>query len=1610
VRGSVPLASRASLDSNAAPAELTPLRNTPAKNALTVDREIKQASQSENQTMQAIASIRQRARLGYLLPLILTAGCGTGDGPTPIPGTPAPPPPPVTCDNINFEDGCGPFNFVDFGGGVTSIVANPQPAGLNTSAKVARMQKFAGEVFAGSALNLDSNLDFSKGQAFKMKVRAGRAVPVLFKLEGADSSSQTDDRERSVNYSGSGGWEQLCFDFTGDTAGLTSRTIAFIFDLGVSGNAASDPSNWTFFFDEIEQVADCGIPVVSFPVTFEGDPASYNFGVDGGFGGGASAVIANPDQSGLNVSAQVARMQKFAGEVFGGSTLTLSSAVNFPQGEAFKMKVWASRQVPVLFKFEGPDPSVQTDDRERTLSHSGSSTWEELCFDFRGDTAGLSSRAITFIFDLGVNGNAAADPDNWTFYYDDIEQVASCGGATGPVFPVDFEGDAAQFDFGTDGGFGGGVSTVVANPASGGINTSAQVARMQKFAGEVFGGSTLNLGGNVDFAQGEAFKMKVRATRAVPVLFKFEGLDEERSLNHSGSGNWEALCFDFTDSTAGPPSSAITFIFDLGVAGNAAADPANWTFYYDDIEQVASCDGGGGGTALGPVDFEPAGLGQGFTWGVFENGDNPAVAFLANPDPTGANTSATVARFTARQAGQPFAGTITTDLPTFTLDATNSCVKIKVWKTVISDVGIKFETADFASTGDIKVPNTVTNSWEELSFDFSGTIGQPASTDITGFVVFPDFAAREQENVVYFDDIRFLDSAQCVGGGGGGGGAPASVNFEGDPGQFDFGADGGFGGGVSTVIANPVPGGINTSAQVVRMQKFAGEVFGGSTLALPAGVDWSQGETFTMKVWSRRTVPVRFKLENNIEERDDTHDGGSQWQELCFDFTGTIDGAALTGISIFFDLGVAGDAAGDPDNWTFYYDDIEQSSAGCAPPPPPSFATITFDDPATTYTLTDFGGNLSTVTNDPAGGGNQVGQVVKPVGAELWAGTTVSTLPGDAVPRIPLDAANTKMSVRVYSPSAGTPIRLKIENAANSAISVETEALTTAINTWETLTFDFASPASGSPAFNAANTYDRISIFFNFGTTGAAAGEKTYYFDDVAVGAPTGGAGIIPEAVVYATDPSVVRDLAPPMIDNFGSGAVFDPVFAGDTDYNPAFRVTSGEGYGGGVHVGFVAFNGYAAGFAAGFGTFEFKAKVNAPGSASNFEVKFINGGDTSKTYDLTTYAGSTALGNGWYQVQIPMSDFAATSAANSGFLLGPLGGQAGAFTMLLTDIGFSGTAGGGGGAGIIPEAVVYATDPSVVRDLAPPMIDNFGSGAVFDPVFAGDTDYNPAFRVTSGEGYGGGVHVGFVAFNGYAAGFAAGFGTFEFKAKVNAPGSASNFEVKFINGGDTSKTYDLTTYAGSTALGNGWYQVQIPMSDFAATSAANSGFLLGPLGGQAGAFTMLLTDIGFSGTAGGGGGDELAVNGGFEAGDLSDWEVFPNGGSITVVDTDSSSGTYSVRVVAGPTQNPVLKQERRAAGTVNPGDTINISFDMKGSAVDGGVIFPELISEPEGPGQLLATIAAPTAGWTTYSYSATAGANVTEGITFQLAIVCGGAPSCSTSVFIDNVSVTIAP
>ena len=153
-----------------------------------------------------------------------------------------------------------------------------------------------------------------------------------------------------------------------------------------------------------------------------------------------------------------------------------------------------------------------------------------------------------------------------------------------------------------------------------------------------------------------------------------------------------------------------------------------------------------------PIDFETNGYGTNWVWTTFENSTNPPLQVVANPDTTGINPSSRVAKFTALQAGQPFAGCETLHgggIGSFTIDNTNAIIRIMVYKPVISDVGVKLVRFDNWSLGEIKIPNTQINQWEILTFDFSSHIGNTYDQ----IVIFPDFSSRSQDNVIYFDNI-----------------------------------------------------------------------------------------------------------------------------------------------------------------------------------------------------------------------------------------------------------------------------------------------------------------------------------------------------------------------------------------------------------------------------------------------------------------------------------------------------------------------------------------------------------------------------------------------------------------------------------------------------------------------------------------------------------------------------------------------------------------------------------------------------------------------------------------------------------------------------------------
>jgi hypothetical protein len=319
----------------------------------------------------------------------------------------------------------------------------------------------------------------------------------------------------------------------------------------------------------------------------------------------------------------------------------------------------------------------------------------------------------------------------------------------------------------------------------------------------------------------------------------------------------------------------------------------------------------------------------------------------------------------------------------------------------------------------------------------------------------------------------------------------------------------GFGGAEdSTVVVDPTEP-ANNVARVVKSamaELWAGTtVSTGPNFSVPTLPFTASDTTMTVRVWSPDAgIQVRLKVEDAADptrsvETEATVTTAAGWETLTFDFANQAAGTAplnldytYNKVSIFFNFGVPGSVAGEK---IYYFDDVTFSGGTT---PPPAWPTITFDSPEVTYTLTGFGGaEDSTVVVDPTDPTNNVARVVKSATAQLWAGTTVSTGPNNTVPTLLFTTDNTTMTVRVWSPDAGIQVRLKVEDAADGSKSVETEATTTVANDWETLTFDFANPAAGTPPLNLSYTYNRVSIFFNFGVPGSVAGEKTYYFDDV---------------------------------------------------------------------------------------------------------------------------------------------------------------------------------------------------------------------------------------------------------------------------------------------------------------------------------------------------------------------------------------------------------------------------------------------------------------------------------------------------------------------------------
>jgi len=152
------------------------------------------------------------------------------------------------------------------------------------------------------------------------------------------------------------------------------------------------------------------------------------------------------------------------------------------------------------------------------------------------------------------------------------------------------------------------------------------------------------------------------------------------------------------------------------------------------------------------VDFEAPW--ERHVWNLFANGaeqDYMDMEVIPNPDMSGANTSGHVMKFVSRAGGDPWAGAWSDAYGVMSFTQEMHSMEMMVWKDKISDCGLKVEQGDGPVT-ELKVPNTVTNQWEVITFTFTPNIDASS----TRLVFFPDFGARDADATAYVDNIKIV--------------------------------------------------------------------------------------------------------------------------------------------------------------------------------------------------------------------------------------------------------------------------------------------------------------------------------------------------------------------------------------------------------------------------------------------------------------------------------------------------------------------------------------------------------------------------------------------------------------------------------------------------------------------------------------------------------------------------------------------------------------------------------------------------------------------------------------------------------------------------------------
>jgi hypothetical protein len=304
---------------------------------------------------------------------------------------------------------------------------------------------------------------------------------------------------------------------------------------------------------------------------------------------------------------------------------------------------------------------------------------------------------------------------------------------------------------------------------------------------------------------------------------------------------------------------------------------------------------------------------------------------------------------------------------------------------------------------------------------------------------------------------------------------------------------------------------------------------------------------------------------------------------------------------------------------------------------------------------------------------------------------------------VPITADRKTLSARVYSPTAGIPIKIKLEaGTSNTGDVAANEAVVVG---WQTLTWTFSTA-------DPTKTYNVLVLLPNIGTVDAAPG-KTYYFDDIILLGAAGTTPVTPAPTICGTTEPTC---APTTVIPAGAVTIYsEAASTAGLNANPPWNQAtqySEATLAGNKSLKYTTLNYQGIEFTAV--DVSTKGKVHfdfwSP-DITSVKVSIISPGkENAVTQVLTT--------NGWNSVDIDLNQYVVPDLTGINQIKLEATGSG---TLYVDNIYFWGTASApaGGGSTPNPNAAAGSAGPVTIPLLTADYLNGFGAAG--NAVFAGD-------------------------------------------------------------------------------------------------------------------------------------------------------------------------------------------------------------------------------------------------------------------------------------------------